>query len=42
LEDWQSTQKVLEDYAGFNPEDDVTVYFNNDFISEPPYLPPGN
>jgi NitT/TauT family transport system substrate-binding protein len=42
LEDWQSTQKVLEDYAGFNPEDDVTVYFNNDFIAEPPYMPPGN
>ena len=39
LEDWQSTQQVLEDYAGFKPEDDVTVYFNNDFISEPPYLP---
>lgn len=39
LEDWQATQKVLEDYAGFKPEDDVTVYFNNDFISEPPYLP---
>ena len=39
LEDWQSTQQVLEDYAGFKPEDDVTVYFTNDFISEPPYLP---
>jgi NitT/TauT family transport system substrate-binding protein len=39
LEDWQSTQQVLEEYAGFKPEDDVTVYFNNDFISEPPYLP---
>jgi len=39
LEDWQSTQQVLQDYAGFKPEDDVTVYFTNDFISEPPYLP---
>lgn len=39
LEDWQATQKVLEEYAGFKPEDDVTVYFNNDFIAEPPYLP---
>jgi NitT/TauT family transport system substrate-binding protein len=39
LEDWQATQKVLEDFAAFKPEDDVTVYFNNDFISEPPYLP---
>ena len=42
LEDWQSTQQVLQDYASFNPESDVTVYFNNDFIAEPPYLPPGN
>jgi len=39
LEDWQSTQQVLQDYAGFKPEDDVTVYFTNDYISEPPYLP---
>jgi len=42
LEDWQATQKVLEDFAAFKPEDDVTVYFNNDFISEPPYLPAGD
>jgi len=41
LADWQATQKVLQDFAGFKPEDDVTVYFNNDFIAEPPYLPPG-
>jgi NitT/TauT family transport system substrate-binding protein len=40
LEDWQDTQKVLEDYAGFKPEPDVTVYFTNEYISEPPYLPP--
>ena len=39
LEDWQATQQVLEDYASFKPEADVTVFFNNDFISEPPYLP---
>ena len=39
LEDWQDTQKVLEDYAGFKPEADVTVYFTNEYISEFP-LPP--
>jgi len=39
LEDWQATQQVLEEYASFKPEEDVTVFFNNDFISEPPYLP---
>jgi NitT/TauT family transport system substrate-binding protein len=39
LEDWQATSDVLEQYAGFKPEADVNVYFTNDFISEPPYLP---
>ncbi len=40
LEDWQATQQVLEQYAAFKPEDDVTNFFSNDFISEPPYEPP--
>jgi NitT/TauT family transport system substrate-binding protein len=40
LEDWQATQQVLEEYASFRPEEDVTIFFNNDFVSEPPYLPP--
>jgi NitT/TauT family transport system substrate-binding protein len=39
LEDWQDTQKVLEDYASFKPEADISVYFTNDYISEPPYEP---
>lgn len=39
LADWQATQNVLEEFAGFKPEDDVSVFFSNDFISEPPYLP---
>lgn len=42
VEDWQDTQKVLQDFASFNPEADINVYFTNEFISEPPYLPPGN
>ena len=41
LEDWQATQQVLAEYASFKPEEDVTVFYNNDFISEPPYLPAG-
>ncbi len=39
LEDWQATQQVLEEYASFKPEADVAVFYTNDFISEPPYLP---
>ena len=38
-EDWQATQQVLEEYASFKPEEDVTIFFNNEFISEPPYMP---
>jgi len=38
-EDWVATQQVLEEYASFNPEEDVTVFYSNDYISEPPYLP---
>jgi NitT/TauT family transport system substrate-binding protein len=38
--DWQATSDVLQEYAGFRPEEDVNVYFTNDFISDPPYLPP--
>ncbi|KAA3658525.1 MAG: hypothetical protein DWQ04_24865 [Chloroflexi bacterium] len=39
LEDWQSTQQVLEQYAGFKPEEDASVFFTNDFVSESPYEP---
>lgn len=38
--DWQATSDVLQEYAGFKPEADVNVYFTNEFISDPPYLPP--
>jgi NitT/TauT family transport system substrate-binding protein len=41
-EDWTDTQNVLAEYAGFKPEEDINVFFNNDFIAEPPYMPPGN
>ena len=39
VEDWQATQDVLEAYAGFKPEEDLNVFFTNDYISEPPYEP---
>jgi NitT/TauT family transport system substrate-binding protein len=41
-EDWAATQDVLAKYAGFKPEEDINIFFNNEFIAEPPYLPPGN
>jgi hypothetical protein len=34
-----ATQQVLEQYASFKPEEDVTVFFTNDYISEPPHMP---
>ncbi|MCO6451138.1 MAG: ABC transporter substrate-binding protein [Caldilineales bacterium] len=40
MDDWVSTQQTLEQYASFKPEEDVNVFFTNDFISEPPYEPP--
>lgn len=41
VQDWQDTQDVLATYAGFKPEADLNVFFTNQYISEPPYLPPG-
>jgi NitT/TauT family transport system substrate-binding protein len=38
-EDWQATQNVLEEYASFKPEEDVTIFYTNEYISEPPYMP---
>lgn len=32
VEDWQNTQDVLAEYAGLKPEDDVNVYFTNDYL----------
>lgn len=40
-DDWTATQDVLTQYAGFKPEEDINVFFTNDYISEPPYMPAG-
>ncbi len=40
IEDWQASQDLLQEYAELKPEEDLNVYFTNDFISEPPYEPP--
>jgi NitT/TauT family transport system substrate-binding protein len=40
-DDWTATQDVLTQYAGFKAEKDINVFFTNDFISQPPYMPTG-
>ena len=37
IEDWQASQDLLQEYSGLKPEEDVNVYFTNEFLSEPPY-----
>lgn len=39
-DDWKDSQDVLAQYTGLKPEPELSVYGTNDFISEPPYLPP--
>jgi NitT/TauT family transport system substrate-binding protein len=39
VEDWNATQDVLVQYAGFKAEEDINAFYTNDFISEPPYMP---
>jgi NitT/TauT family transport system substrate-binding protein len=40
IEDWQATQDLLQEYAELKPEEDLNVYFTNEFVSDPPYEPP--
>ena len=39
IDDWTATQQTLADFGGFKMEEDVNVFFTNDFISEAPYEP---
>ena len=39
IEDWQASQDLLQEYSGLKPEEDLNVYFTNEFVSEPPYMP---
>lgn len=39
IEDWQASQDLLQEYAELKPEEDLNVYFTNEFLSEPPYEP---
>jgi len=37
--DWQDSQDLLSKFAKLSPASDVNVYFTNEFLSQPPYLP---
>ena len=37
--DWQDTQDLLAKFAKMPPQPDVKVYFTNEYLSEPPYMP---
>jgi NitT/TauT family transport system substrate-binding protein len=38
-EDWQESQDLLQKYAGLKPETDMSKYYTNEYLSEPPYMP---
>jgi NitT/TauT family transport system substrate-binding protein len=37
--DWQDTQDLLAKFAKMTPQSDVKVYFTNEYLAEPPYMP---
>jgi NitT/TauT family transport system substrate-binding protein len=37
--DWADSQKLLSEFAKLKPAPDVNVYFTNQYLSQPPYLP---
>jgi NitT/TauT family transport system substrate-binding protein len=39
IDDWKETQDLLARYAKLNAQPDLTTYFTNSFLSEPPYAP---
>jgi NitT/TauT family transport system substrate-binding protein len=38
-EDWKDTQDLLEKYAKLKPQSDLSIYYTNEYLSEPPYMP---
>jgi NitT/TauT family transport system substrate-binding protein len=38
-EDWQESQDLLQKYSGLKAETDMTMYYTNDYLSQPPYMP---
>jgi NitT/TauT family transport system substrate-binding protein len=39
IEDWKDTQALLEQFAKLKPQPDMSEYYTNEFLSEPPYAP---
>ena len=39
VEDWKESQDLLAEFAKLTPQEDVNVYFTNEYLSEPPYEP---
>lgn len=37
--DWKDTQDLLEKFAKMKPQSDLNIYYTNEYLSEPPYLP---
>jgi NitT/TauT family transport system substrate-binding protein len=37
--DWKDSQDLLEKFAKLKAQPDVNVYFTNEYLSQPPYLP---
>ena len=37
-EDWQESQDLLQKYAGLAAQPDLSVYYTNDYLAQPPYM----
>jgi NitT/TauT family transport system substrate-binding protein len=38
-DDWKDSQELLETFARLKPQPNVGVYYTNEHLSEPPYMP---
>ena len=38
-EDWQESQDLLEKFAKMQAQPDMSKYYTNEYLSEPPYMP---
>jgi NitT/TauT family transport system substrate-binding protein len=38
-DDWKDSQELLETFAKLKPQPNVGVYYTNEYLSEPPYMP---
>ncbi|MGH7415710.1 MAG: hypothetical protein ACREKJ_16055, partial [Candidatus Rokuibacteriota bacterium] len=38
-EDWKDSQELLEKFAKLKAQPNISVYYTNEYLSEPPYMP---